>query len=309
MLRPTTAAGPIRRRILATAATLLALLASGGCADESDESRAVPGPDPERLVANLVEGLSNSGPYRNPTAEERGNARRLARSLVTDWADRAGQDEPFADLGFTAQHGEDPATGRPFSLFLADGSDERSWGVVLVDRSVAPRQVVEVPHPGFDINTEKLGLALHRQVPGTVLLVAGAHRQAAAGAADVAHNSRSLFHVLAVEFARNGLDQVQLHGFADRNLRDAQAVVSTGSAPTHPLARRIADGLTEAGLTTCRAWVTRCGQLEGNRNEQGKAAADLETAFVHLELSWSVRGDAAARERVVRALAGQLAPA
>ncbi|WP_433347754.1 hypothetical protein [Micromonospora sp. CA-111912] len=299
--------GSTRRQILATATTAtLALLASAGCAEDQKRPESPPGPDPERLIAGLIAGLSAVGPHRNPTSEERAQAREVAQLLLTGRDDRAGQEELFGTLGFEAHHGDDPATGRPFSLFLATGSDDRTWGVVLVDRSAAPRWVIEVPHPGFDINTELLGLALHRQVPGSVLLIAGAHRQAAKGAADVAHNSRSLFHVLAIEFARNGLHQMQLHGFADRNLRDAQAVVSTGSAPTNRLARRIADGLSEAGLTTCRAWAQRCGQLEGTRNAQGLAAADLDTAYIHLELSWSVRGDEEGRDRVVKALADRL---
>ncbi|MEK8108265.1 hypothetical protein NKG94_31335 [Micromonospora sp. M12] len=55
--------------------------------------------------------------------------------------------------------------------------------------------------------------------------------------------------------------------------------------------------------------MKRCGQLEGKTNEQGRAAAALKTVFIHLELSWSVRRDAEARGRVVKALAEQLSVA
>ncbi|SCE89633.1 hypothetical protein GA0070618_1748 [Micromonospora echinospora] len=262
--------------------------------------------DPAQVVDELTTGLSRTGPYRDPDADERSRARRAARLLVEDPDDRAGQEDLLAGLGFGVQHSTDPATGRPVTVFLADGSDERTWGALVLDRSAAARHVVQVPHPAFDLDTEKLGLALHRRLPGSVLLVAGAHREAAGGAADVAHNSNSLFHTLAVEFARRGLDQIQLHGFADRNLEGADAVVSTGSAPRSQVARRIADGLSRSGLNTCRAWSQKCGQLEGTRNAQGRASGELDSAFVHLELSWSVRRDAVARDMVAQVLAERL---
>jgi hypothetical protein len=288
------------------AAATAVLLGAGACTDDAPEP-GQPGPDPELLIGELVKGVSPANPYRDPDAKERAAARRAVRALLREGSIAADVDPLFEEIGLQAHHGTDPATGRAFSLYLASGADDRSWGAVLVDRSATPRVVVEVPHPGFDINTEKLGLSLHRRVPASVLLVAGAHRQAGGGAADVAHNDRSLFHVLAIEFARNGLDQIQLHGFADRNLPSSDAVVSTGSAPVRPIARRLAGGLSDAGLNVCRAWVGRCGQLEGRRNQQGLATAELESAFVHLELSWSQRRDDETRERVAGALAEQLA--
>ncbi|WFF02789.1 hypothetical protein [Micromonospora sp. WMMD964] len=304
MPTPLPAVSPTRRGLLA-AATLV-MLGSGACAEAKPTSGGQRGPDPELLIDELTASLSRDNPYRDPDTGERAAARRAARSLVTGPSDGADVDQIFDDLGFRAHRGTDPATGRPFDLYLATGSDDRAWGAVLVDRSATPGTVIEVPHPGFDINTEKLGLAVHRKVPASVLLVAGAHRQAAGGDADVAHNDRSLFHTLAAEFAKSGLDQIQLHGFADRNLPSSDAVVSTGSAPVTPVARRIADGLSGSGLSTCRAWAEKCGQLEGKTNEQGRAAAALEAVFIHLELSWSVRRDAEARSRVATVLAEQL---
>ncbi|MGW5556131.1 hypothetical protein ACWER9_02765 [Micromonospora sp. NPDC003944] len=307
MRTPLPAAGSTRRGLIAAAT--LALLGPGACADAEPSSEQQRGPDPELLIDELTAGLSRDDPYRDPNAAERATARRAARLLVTDPDADADLRRVFADLGFRAHRGTDPATGRPFDLYLAEGSDDRSWGAVLVDRGTTPRTVIEVPHPGFDINTEKLGLALYRKTPASVLLVAGAHRQAAGGDADVAHNDRSLFHTLAAEFAKNSVDQIQLHGFADRNLPTSDAVVSTGSAAVTPVARRIADGLSGAGLNACRAWAQKCGQLEGKTNEQGRAAAELRAVFIHLELSWSVRRDAEARSRVATVLAAQLAEA
>jgi len=56
-------------------------------------------------------------------------------------------------------------------------------------------------------------------------------------------------------------------------------------------------------VTVCRAWARACGRLEGTTNVQGRAAAERGSVFVHVELSNSVRADAARRAVVVEALA------
>ncbi|BCJ64899.1 hypothetical protein [Polymorphospora rubra] len=285
-------------------ATVL-VVALAGCA-EPEKQTTVP-VDPEAVLMENLAGLDRDDPYRDPDPDERESARQAIRLLLDDPGNPSRPDEILARLGFTAYHDVDPATGRPFSLFVMNSTDEPAWGALLVDRSAGVRTVIEVPHPTADINTEKLGIAVFRQLPGSVLLVAGAHRTAADGAADVAHNERSMFHQFSVEFARKGLLQIQLHGFADRSLPDAQAVVSSGPATVSRAAREVGDGLADAGLTTCLAWLTRCGRLEGTRNEQGRVAAEQDAPFIHLELGWSVRGDPASLDRVAKALGDRLA--
>jgi hypothetical protein len=172
----------------------------------------------------------------------------------------------------------------------------------------AVRLAIEVPHPRTDIATEWVGLDLFRRVAGSVVLFAGAHRRAGRGAADVAHNAGSFFHALSLTLAQRGIAQVQLHGFADWNLPDAQAGVSTGSDRPTPLAERIAAQLGMREITTCRAWEQACGRLEGTTNVQGHAAKESGSVFVHVELSNSVRADAGRRAAVVEALAAAVAP-
>jgi len=250
--------------------------------------------------------VSREGPYRDPGEAERERARSAVRLLLAAPDDLAGQDEIFGGLGYVSAHGVDSTTGRPYSMFSMSATAEPAWGVLLVDRSAPPRVVFEVPHPGFDTNTDKLGVALYRLVPGSILLVAGAHRAAAGGAADVAHNSKSMFHVLATEFAKGGLGQVQLHGFADKNLPNAQIAVSTGASSVTRLARDVADGLQAGGMEVCRAWAATCGRLEGTTNEQGKAADELGAQFLHLELGWEIRRDPDRRDLVARTIADRL---
>lgn len=258
--------------------------------------------DPATLIAAFVADLRPDDPYRDPTEEDRQLAANAVGRLVNDVVHGASLPE-MTSLGFSSIASTDPVTGRAFALFRSETDTDRSWGAVLVDRSAPTRLVIEVPHPNFDLRTELLGVEMFRKIPGSIVLVAGAHRRASDGNADVAHNESSLFHAMAVELARRGLPQIQLHGFADKNLRDADVVVSTGSATRLRAARSIADQLAEAGLIVCRAWLRRCGQLEGTSNVQGRAAEKLGATFVHLEISWSVRRGRTGRSTLVDAVA------
>lgn len=240
---------------------------------------------PGRISAYLA-GQHAEQPYRDPTPDERA----------------AAVGNRFAELGFTTVEDVDEETGRRYALHLSP-PDERAWGAVLVDLSAPARLVVEVPHPRTDIGTEWIGLDLFRAVPGSVMIIAGAHRRAAGELADVAHNENSLFQALVLDLGRRGVSQVQLHGFADLNLPDHDIAVSTGGSSANPLATRVADGLAEAGFDECRAWSQKCGRLEGTTNVQAKASAALNAPFVHVELSNTVRTDEVRRSALVEVLA------
>ncbi|MEV4134793.1 hypothetical protein AB0J72_21795 [Dactylosporangium sp. NPDC049742] len=268
----------------------------------------MPSDDLLAVVAERTALLSRDGPYRDPDQAERAQGRAAARLLLAGSGDVTDLDGAFGRLGYDSSHSVDAATGRRHSMFSMSVTYGPAWGLVLADRSAPPRYVIEVPHPGFDINTDRLGVALHRMVPGSVLLMAGAHRMAGNGGADVAHNDRSMFHVLATELARGGLSQVQLHGFADKHLPGAQAVVSTGAGRVSPLARDVAAGLQEAGVVVRRAWTATLGRLEGTTNVQGRAAADIGAPFLHIELSWAIRGNPERLDTVAHAIAGRLLP-
>jgi hypothetical protein len=293
------------RSVSATLAVLLLAITACGT---SAVARSLPGDDddPARVIARLVAGLDRDGPYSDPSTAEAERGRAAVRRMLDAPADTAGLDAAFGGLGFTPRHGTDPATGRAYAMYTMSPDRSPAWGAVVIDRTAPVRVVVEVPHPAFDLHTEVIGVALHRLVPGSVLLVAGAHRDAADGKGDVAHNDRSMFHLMATEFAGRGVPQIQLHGFADRNLPEREAVVSTGSGPTGALAEGVAAAFGRAGLNTCRAWAEPCGRLEGTRNEQGIAAAAAGAAFLHVELGYAVRSAPARRDTVARAVAEAL---
>jgi hypothetical protein len=173
----------------------------------------------------------------------------------------------------------------------------------IADYDTRPRLVIEVPHPNFDLHTEQVGIDLYRRLPGSAGLVAGAHRKAGDNTADVAHNADSLFNAVAMELAKQGLPQVQLHGFDDRSLPDTDVVVSSGATPHTSAHEGIADRLSDRGLAVCRVWEQPCGNLEGKRNVQGAATDGLGGVFAHIECDSEVRSRPELRARLVDVLA------
>ncbi|MFJ8909951.1 hypothetical protein [Amycolatopsis sp. NPDC102389] len=278
---------------LALALTLVLIL--------DDEASPPPLPDPEADLSSFIDGFASSlsaeQDYRPPGAGERRTAAAGFAALL-DAAPTAAAD--LGKLGFAVRDGMDRQTGRPYTVAVNESGSERSWGMYLIDRSAPPSLAVEVPHPASDLKTESFGLDYFRRVPGAVLLIAGAHRKADDGRADVAHEVDSVFHVVATTLGGRGLPQVQLHGFDDQNLPDDDIVLSSGATVAGPPARRAADRLEAAGLGVCRAWASSCGALEGTKNVQGKAAAKDGTVFLHVEMSRTVRESGIAK--VIQAL-------
>ncbi|OZM79500.1 hypothetical protein [Pseudonocardia sp. MH-G8] len=289
----------VRRRLLL--AGLAASAVAGG---------GPPGPpwrsDPDATLRRLAGSLDPDQDYRAPTADERAAVPAAIDRLVSG---NAGPDAVamFDRLAMDLSAGTDPATGRPFLLAASRPGAEESWGAVVVDRGAEPSVVVEVPHPVADRDTEHVGLALFRAVPGAVLLVGGAHRRAAGEHADVAHHEDSFFHAVAGHLGARGMPELQLHGFGSASLPAVDAVVSAGAGTAGLLTMLVADELDAAGPAVCRAWRQDCGALEGRTNAQGRAAAVDGRPFVHVELSRAVRGQAR-RGVIVEALARAVVP-
>ncbi|WP_410614297.1 hypothetical protein [Amycolatopsis sp. lyj-109] len=233
----------------------------------------------ESLIRSFTAAQSTRQPYRRPAPAELA----AAEAGFAAFLDRAPH--RLGELGFSAADD---------SLVVQEAGTERAWGLYAIDRSTPPSLVVEVPHPSSDLRTDRIGLALFRQVPGAVLVVAGAHRRRE----DPAHDTRTVFHVVTTLLARRGLPQVQLHGFDDRTLPTADVVLSAGVADVGDAARRAADRLEAAGFRVCRAWAEPCRGLAGTTNVQSQAA---DGTFLHVELNRTIRETR--RDDVVRALA------
>lgn len=280
------------------AGTFLVVLnqSDSGSDSQRDRARAI---DLGEEVRRFAAGLDDNAPYRPPEPEERRRLLSALRALQAGESERAAEEAGV--LGYAMRTGVDAETGRPFGLAV-NPSGERAWGWYLVDLSAPVRLAIEVPHPNFDLDTEQIGLALYQTVPGSVLAVAGTHRRVGNGAGDVAHRTDSMFHAVARDLAERGLPQVQLHGFHDANLPDADVVVSPGAGDAGNSVRRVAERLDDTDLRVCRSWRQDCGRLEGTRNQQGRDAAERGTVFVHVEISRSVRDNAVAWGKLVRAL-------
>jgi hypothetical protein len=233
----------------------------------------------DSLLRAFTAAQSARQPYRVPTPAEL----RTAERGFADFLDHRPHD--LGELGFSVEGG---------TLAVQEPGTERAWGLYTIDRLVPPSLVIEVPHASSDLRTDRIGLALFRQVPGAVLAIGGAHRRRE----DPAHETRSVFHVVTTLLARRGLPQVQLHGFGDTTLTSADVVLSAGAAEAGDAARRAADRFAAGGFRVCRAWDEPCRGLAGTTNVQSQAAAG--TPFLHVELSRTVRETR--RADVVRAL-------
>ena len=291
-----------RRQVLRglTGCASVGLLAACGM---RPEAHAPPGLD--RQIDDLTERLSPRQQYRPPSDAEARRAVEAVEQLTAAELDagRAG----LTALGFTVHSLHDAAAQRDCVVAAGESHGHRTWGtLVMAADADRPDVLVEVPHPRADLDTERIGLAMFRALPRSGLLLAGAHRRAADGAADVAHQSDSLFHALAVEVGRHGALQLQLHGFADASLPGKDVVISSGRARVGARAERLADALDDLGLDVGRAWRERCAGLEGRSNAQGRAAARHDLDFVHLEMNHRTRMDARRRSAVVGAVAAAL---
>jgi hypothetical protein len=234
--------------------------------------------------------------YRPPTPDERTRAVAALKALL------AGQEPDLDALPLGLTHGVDRAR-RPYAL-LSDAPTARlhtalragprfqanhngpGWGAIAVRES--PTVVIEVPHPGSDRFTARLGLDLFDALPSAALIVAGIHRRHA----DVAHLPDSLFHAYAQTLATT---EIQLHGFAETSAPDTDAVVSPGAGNVTDLHRGLEKALTRQGFR-----VRHHEHLSGRTNTQGIAAAARDTPFLHLELAPVVRLEH--RDRVVKAV-------
>jgi hypothetical protein len=242
--------------------------------------------DLEATVTAFAAGLTPRVPYRPPSEQER---EAFVRCLRT----------PDELLGCRVESGVDPVTGREFGLAMHDPRAERAWGLYLVDLSAPTALAIEVPHPANDLHTERIGVALFRRVPGALLAVAGTHRRAC----DMAYQTDSLFHAVAVDLASRGVAQVQLHGFRDSSLPGVEVVVSPGAGVVSEPVRRAAEHLVAGGFAVRRGWEHEDGKLQGLRNEQGLDAARRGTVFLHVELNRTVRDDPERWSALVTALA------
>ncbi|GLZ41842.1 hypothetical protein [Actinokineospora sp. NBRC 105648] len=288
--------------VLAVLAVLVVLVIPGGDNEKQGQASMI---GLAEEIGRFVGGLRDDAQYRPPDQDERDRL-----TAVVDRLSRVAGAAPVADpgpslseLGYTYRIGTDERTGRPIAVLDQQPGSDRAWGMYVVDLSTPAKLVVEVPHPVADMDTEKVGLALFQQAPGSVLAISGTHRRVADGAGDVAHRADSMFHAVVTALGATGLPQVQLHGFDNASLSGKDVVLSPGAGAAGPGFRQAAEDLADRGLRVCRAWRDQCGALEGTRNEQGVEAAAHGVPFAHVEMNRTVRSEESHWRAVVEVLA------
>ncbi|MEU9480877.1 hypothetical protein [Streptomyces sp. NPDC048191] len=260
--------------------------------------------DLAREVARYTGPFAPDRGYLPPGRSDR-EAIAAAIGLLLD-GHRKQAEEQLSQRDFTVRTVLDRPSGRRFTE-VADRTDAaapRGWGRVYLDLDHRPSWSVQVPHPGFDLGTEQLGVRVLRGSRGGILVIAGAHRKAGPGnSADVAHRPDTVFHAICAELARRGMPGVQLHGFAASAVPGYDVVASTGvGTAARPEGRELADALRDHGFRVCRAWVRSC-PLEGRTNVQGQVADADHVPFLHVEFSPEVRAGGRPAERAAAAIA------
>ncbi|MFB1482929.1 hypothetical protein [Corallococcus sp. RDP092CA] len=183
-------------------------------------------------------------------------------------------------------------------------------GAYVIRTGDATDDVVQVPHPYFDIGTEDIGAALFACPPEgrapRLFMTATAHRYKATPGetpedpehpADVAHNPEHLFQTVTDLAARHlpAIRVVQLHGFGETKVQKGRtealaAVVSDGTRKPGAWARKVAARLEEALDPGVKLFPTGARVLGGTQNAQARLLqAYPQARFVHLEMSSRTR--------------------
>ncbi|MEV5873169.1 hypothetical protein AB0L75_02875 [Streptomyces sp. NPDC052101] len=291
---------------LATGLTVL-LRGPGGAAHDSGR----PAPqgaaqiDLAREVADYTSRFAPGRGYRRPGPADREGIAAAVGLLLDGHREQAVQ--RLSERDFTVRTVLDRPSGHRYTE-VADRTDSavapRGWGRIYLDLDHRPSWSVQVPHPGFDLGTEQLGVRVLRGSPGGILVIAGAHRKAGVGnSADVAHRTDTVFHAICAELARRGMPGIQLHGFAASAAPDYDVIASTGAGTAaRPEGSELADALRGHGFEVCRAWVRSC-PLEGRTNVQGQTADADRVPFLHVEFSPTIRDGGQPADRAAAAIA------
>jgi hypothetical protein len=261
---------------------------------------------PERSLGPLVDEAVQAGPgrgspeYRPPSDDQ---ARAVALSMA---GLAAGADLEAPPDGYRLA--EVPGEAEDVLVALEEvpqSGRTRGSGLYVVRAGGGSDLVVQVPHPVADAGTEALGARLFDVAAADVLMVAGAHRTAGGGSADVANVPGSVFTAVSDAVVGPGSVVLQVHGFAAENHPDSygDAVLSTTVDEPSALVERLAEGLRDAGFDVCVYDGQRCDRLAGTRNVQAEQARAVGAEFVHLEVSDRARRDPDRQERLVATLA------
>lgn len=247
--------------------------------------------------------IDEDQPYREPTEEE--SQRFLAdfRKLLKG---KTNNLKYLPDLGYEVHSLRDPVSEKEYILAKNRPNTERAWGAFLIPVHEPINYVISAPHPQADIDTEHIALELWRKTDNAMLMVAGAHRDAADELADVAREEGSLFHHVSELLAQQSVGHVQIHGYADSTSEGNDVIISSGESNVYPVMRDIANKIESTGLSVGTNWDNETDVLLARHNVQGRVAYDHSSLFMHVEINYSTRQSAEDTESILRIIADKL---
>lgn len=262
---------------------------------------------PDAMLKSRLDELRRGGretPYAEPTDGELDAYQSfVAAALVAARADGA---PPVPPKGFAIE--AMTATTGPLWIIAEQATRRRGAGAIVLRRGSARDVGIEAPHTFFDVGTLPIALAAFEQTRARFLLVNTVHRYATrlqqragsadgadgesdddaahAVASDVAHAPRSFFLSAHDTLAIGGA--VQFHGFRDALVEGAEVVLSAAgtSAPVAAAARAARDVL---GAAAVRVYPSDVNMLGGTTNVQSRSSLARGRAFLHVEMSRTVR--------------------
>jgi len=170
----------------------------------------------------------------------------------------------------------------------------RGYGIFIFNPVQSSNVIVEVPHPGTDVQTGAVGIRAYSDSRPRAFLMAGARRDAGTQA-DVAHNVKSFFQAVHETLVSIKSTIVQVHGFSQLNREGyPEVVISTGSAMVSSWAQGLREAFVsvgfDAGVYDGSSWE----DLAGTTNAQGKHVNLIGASFLHVELSLKLRTESQA---------------
>jgi hypothetical protein len=239
---------------------------------------------------------SRSKDYHAPTEEERVVFAEILL-LINDGslksAGKLAEKNGYKLLRYTDQE-EDGAVSY---LLLEQTPVKNGWGMFVVRESGNNNVIIEAPHPVSDRGSEWVAMDLYRALGARALLVAGAHRTASGGSADVANVAGSIFeamHQALLYKAPNWGGKplvLQVHGFSTAKHPEYPQVVlgyETGSSVVlETVVLELRSSLEARGISVglCDGKLWR--ELCGTKNVQ--AASSKGAMFLHMEISEGLR--------------------
>lgn len=305
----TTEPGRERGRALRTAVALgLALAGSCSCGATRELTPVVQAGEARTMsIADIRTRLWRRPEVRlvPPSDAERDALEQLvteASSLAEHGRDTLGVLGPrLAASGFVAELVQ---VGPTRAIALLDPADRGAgayfFRVRLRPQDEGPRRLLQAPHAFHDVGTGPLAARMFfSHGSGDAFFTNTLHRYWSAGGtrverpnapADVCQQTGSFFHAATGAYLAAGPARiVQLHGFADREELDADAVLSRGDATTSGSSvQRLFVALGARGLSV-RRFPEDIAELGATTNEQGRLARTAGADFIHLETSRSLR--------------------